>query len=106
MFGQGTIFKHTVDRGLDYAGVHLGKFAPCNSDGFNGVTGASAFVLPTVADQSWSYRLVAGADLGSSNLIAVESPGVLAAGMGNIEISTGKLDTGTRTPPGEPRRPP
>lgn len=62
------------------------------SDGFNGVTGAGAFLLPTAPYQSWSYRLVAGADLGSSNLMAV------AGSTGNIELAAGTVDAGTRAP--------
>ena len=69
------------------------------SDGFDGVTGAGAFVLPSVPDQSWSYRLIAGADLGSSNLLAVEPPGVLAPGTGDIQIAAGRVDGGAVRPP-------
>jgi filamentous hemagglutinin len=69
------------------------------SDGFNGVTGADAFVLPGVADRSWSYRLIAGADLSASDLLSVESPSVLAAGTGNIQISPGRIEGGFQTTP-------
>lgn len=69
------------------------------SDGFSGVSGPSAFVLPTVADQSWSYRLVAGADLTASNVMSVQAPGTLAAGSGNLEIASGVPDNGARSPP-------
>jgi filamentous hemagglutinin family protein len=69
------------------------------SDGFSGVSGPSAFVLPTVADQSWSYRLVAGADLTASNVMTVQSPSSLAPGSGNLEIASGVIDNGTRSPP-------
>jgi filamentous hemagglutinin len=69
------------------------------SDGFNGVTGAGAFVLPTTADQSWSYRLTAGADLGASNLMAVQAPGVLSSGTGNIELAAGLIEGGLRKTP-------
>ena len=41
------------------------------SDGFTGTTGANAFVL-TSTGPSWSYRLIAGADLTSSNAMAVQ----------------------------------
>ncbi len=63
------------------------------SDGFNGVTGSDAFVLPGAADRSWSYRLIAGADLNASNLMAVEPAGALAIGGGNIEMAAGTPDT-------------
>jgi len=68
------------------------------SDGFDGVTGAGAFVLPSVADQSWSYRLIAGANLGSSNLMAVSSPGSLPSGTGNVELAAGVIDAGSNAP--------
>jgi len=47
------------------------------SDGFAGVSGPAAFVLPTTPGPSWSYRLVAGAALGSADpleVIATRSP--------------------------------
>jgi filamentous hemagglutinin len=69
------------------------------SDGFNGVTGASAFVLPNVPDESWSYRLIAGADLGASNLMAVELPGSLPSGTGNIELAPGIIEGGRNKTP-------
>ncbi len=69
------------------------------SDGFDGVTGAGAFLLPTVPDQSWSYRLIAGADLGSSNLLAVAPAQTHAPGTGNIQIAAGGIDGGALRPP-------
>lgn len=70
------------------------------SDGFNGVTGAAAFVLPSQPDQSWSYRLVAGADLRASNLMAIEPTGTLA-GSGNIEIAPGITEGGLHKTPAQ-----
>ena len=69
------------------------------SDGFNGVTGPGAFLLPTIPDQSWSYRLIAGADLGASNLMAVELPGSLPAGTGNVELAPGIIEGGRNKTP-------
>jgi filamentous hemagglutinin len=69
------------------------------SDGFDGVTGASAFVLPSVPDRSWSYRLIAGADLSSSNLLAVKSAQTLVPGTGDIQIAAGSIDGGAIRPP-------
>ena len=71
------------------------------SDGFNGVTGSDAFILPSVPDQSWSYRLIAGADLNASNLMAVAapSPGATSAAIGNIEIAAGTLEGGLQRTP-------
>jgi filamentous hemagglutinin family protein len=46
------------------------------SDGFAGVVGnanSSAFRLAATPTESWSYRLVAGADLGSADLLAVNA---------------------------------
>ncbi len=40
------------------------------SDGFRATTGLGAFTLPTVAQDSWSYRIVAGADLAAANPLA------------------------------------
>lgn len=68
------------------------------SDGFDGVTGAGAFVLPNAPGQSWSYRLIAGADLGASNLMAVEPAGA-PGGRGNIEIAAGVTEGGFETTP-------
>lgn len=57
------------------------------SDGFSGVTGnanSAAFRLATTPSDSWSYRLIAGADLASADLLAVDP---LAAG--NFVIAAG-----------------
>ena len=69
------------------------------SDGFAGTTGASAFILPTTPDQSWSYRLVAGAMLGAGDPLAVLSPAQLPAGSGSVLISPGVVDGGSNAPP-------
>jgi hypothetical protein len=69
------------------------------SDGFDGVTGASAFVLPSVPDQSWSYRLIAGANLSASSLMAVELTGSLPSGTGNVELAPGVIDNGSQNAP-------
>jgi filamentous hemagglutinin len=55
------------------------------SDGFTGTTGAAAYIL-TSTGPSWSYRLVAGADLSSSNPMAVQP---------SYEFSSGTLPVAT-----------
>ena len=44
------------------------------SDGFTATSGAGAFTLPASASDSWSYRIVAGADLTAANPQAVLAP--------------------------------
>jgi hypothetical protein len=65
------------------------------SDGF---ADTATFTLPTTSDQSWSYRLVAGASLGGSNPLAVVDGATLAAGSGSVNIAPGTPDIG-HTPP-------
>jgi filamentous hemagglutinin family protein len=62
------------------------------SDGFAGTTGAAAYVLTSTAP-SWSYRLAAGADLGSSNPMAVQPLYVFSSGA----LPTGTYGTGSLT---------
>jgi filamentous hemagglutinin len=81
------------------------------SDGFTGTTGAAAYVL-TSTSPSWSYRLVAGADLTSSNVMAVQplyeysgsnppfpastyGTGSLTVGAGNGNLAMTMIRTGT-----------
>ena len=66
------------------------------SDGFVGVTGPSAFILPTDPGRSWSYRLVGGADLTASNVMSVAQ---LAGGSGNVQIASGVIDNGPQRAP-------
>ena len=64
------------------------------SDGFASVAPAAAFQ----PGSSWSYRLVAGADLSSASPLSVAGPAssTVAAGKGNFKLATGKLvRTGT-----------
>ncbi len=56
------------------------------SNGSDLATSASPVLL---GDRSWSYRLVAGADLSSANLMAVD------AGVGNFTIAAGTPGTNT-----------
>ena len=44
------------------------------SDGFAATSGTGAFTLPTTRSDSWSYRIVAGADLAAANPQAVLAP--------------------------------
>ena len=43
------------------------------SDGFAATSGAGAFALPTQPSDSWSYRIVAGADFGAANPLTVNA---------------------------------
>lgn len=56
------------------------------SDGFAGL---DAFVLPDQATESWSYRLVAGADRASADVLAVLAGSGLPAGKGSLAIAPG-----------------
>lgn len=70
------------------------------SDGFNVATpqsgtGSAAVPATLRADESWSYRLVAGADGLGSDPLAVKSPGE-GTNTGNVTLAAGKLvRTGT-----------
>lgn len=63
------------------------------SDGFaaaNGVgTSAPAYRLPMVPSDSWSYRLIAGADHASADVMAVNPLVAAAAESGNFSIAAG-----------------
>ena len=59
------------------------------SDGFTGTAGALADVL-TSTGSSWSYRLVAGADLASSNVMAVQ-PTYAFSSSSPASLGTGSL---------------
>lgn len=50
------------------------------SDGFAAISGPGAFTLPTQASDSWSYRIIAGADLTAANsqTVQVATPGGMA----------------------------
>ena len=58
------------------------------SDGF---TSATSYTLLTTNVPSWSYRLVAGADMGAANVMAVDNTGA----NGNVNIAAGKETTPT-----------
>ena len=47
------------------------------SDGFAAISGTSAFTLPTQASDSWSYRIIAGADFTAANpqTVQISNPG-------------------------------
>jgi filamentous hemagglutinin len=60
------------------------------SDGFTGVSGTDAFRLNSTAD-SWSYRLVAGADLSSASLTALQRLDLLAPGIGSLRVAAGNV---------------
>ncbi|MHB1351856.1 MAG: filamentous hemagglutinin family protein [Thiobacillus sp.] len=63
------------------------------SDGFSDATASGSGALPTLlADESWSYRLVAGADQNAANPLAV----IRNESGGNVALAAGKLiRTGT-----------
>src|SRR6185503_14279964 len=70
------------------------------SDGFDSMNTSSAasFTLPDTASDSWSYRLVAGADTAASNLMQVA--GALPQGVtGKLTVAKGTPSTGTTTAP-------
>jgi filamentous hemagglutinin family protein len=69
------------------------------SDGFVATTGAGAFTLPTTPDQSWSYRLVAGALQNAADPLAVVDTSQIAPGSGSVMISAGVADSGKNSPP-------
>ena len=69
------------------------------SDGFDGV---GSFTLPTTPGPSWSYRLVAGADLNASNLMAVVPLAALPSGEGNVVLAAGIPDGGSVNNPPVP----
>jgi hypothetical protein len=64
------------------------------SDGFAAITGTGAFVLPDLPGRSWSYRLIAGADLGASNVMQVATGGNSVPH--NLTIAPGKISTSTQ----------
>jgi filamentous hemagglutinin len=63
------------------------------SDGFAAISGTGAFTLPTKASDSWSYRIVAGADLTAADPQTVLAPS--AANPGTVTISSGTNSTVT-----------
>lgn len=65
------------------------------SDGFTGATFASP--LLAAGAQSWSYRLVAGADLAAADLRRVQPLASLAAGTGSILFGTNATPLPTTT---------
>jgi hypothetical protein len=69
------------------------------SDGFSGTpstAGASAYVL-TSTGPSWSYRLVGGADLSSSNVMAVQPVAAFANAPAGSPTGSVTLGAGTST---------
>jgi filamentous hemagglutinin len=71
-------------------------FAASLSDGFTGTGNVLTSTSP-----SWSYRLVAGADLTSSNPLAVQPLYVIAGGsngMGSLTVAAGTPARGARPP--------
>jgi hypothetical protein len=61
------------------------------SDGFQTASGFGEFTLLT--QPSWSYRLVAGANLQSVDPLALIAPAELAPGTGSVSIAAGLQDT-------------
>jgi len=67
------------------------------SDGFtSALTNTSSNLQAT--GESWSYRLVAGADLQSADPLALRSLSSLAAGSGNLVLAGGTPGSGTALP--------
>ena len=67
------------------------------SDGFAAISGTGAFEIADVALRSWSYRLVAGADLNSGDVLAVKTAGT-NAGSGKLTVAAGRVSTSTAAP--------
>lgn len=67
------------------------------SDGFTAITGNAAFALPNTPSDSWSYRLAAGADVTSANLLAVQALADLPAESGNFRIAPGTISNNPST---------
>lgn len=59
------------------------------SDGFQGLDPYNGYYLIPGFGPSWSYRLVAGADLASAQPLAVTALGSLAASAGNLVVAAG-----------------
>lgn len=77
------------------------------SDGFaavppaTGTIPSNVFTLPTTPAESWSYRLVAGADSSGAHPLSVRPITELAPGSGSISVASGQVNnvpTGTSRP--------
>jgi filamentous hemagglutinin len=73
------------------------RFDRSLSDGFDAITGGNAFNLTTTED-SWSYRLAAGADHAAANPLGLLRVDALAGRTGNFEIASGTVTSTTITP--------
>lgn len=73
------------------------RFDASLSDGFAALTGPAGFALADVGD-SWSYRLIGGADLASSDPLAVRPLHLLASGSGNVAVAGGTPSFGSGVP--------
>ncbi len=62
----------------------------------DGFTSATVFTLPATAGRTWSYRLIAGADLLASDVMQL---GASTAGSGTIKISGGVISGGQAARP-------
>jgi hypothetical protein len=72
------------------------RFNQTLSDGFSGVTGTARFTQLT-SGPSWSYRLAAGADLGSADPLAVLPTASLAGQVGSLYVAPGVIGPATGT---------
>ena len=78
-------------------------FSASLSDGFAATSGTAAFTLPSQPTDSWSYRIVGGADFGSADPLAVTSAAtpadvtIVACG-GACTLGTGRGGNGGYTP--------
>jgi filamentous hemagglutinin family protein len=61
------------------------------SDGFAGVSGANAFKLAATPSDSWSYRLIAGADAASADVLATADAVAVSGADGSVRIAAGTV---------------
>jgi filamentous hemagglutinin len=71
------------------------------SDGFAATSGVGAFTLPTQPSDSWSYRIVGGADMAAANPMTVLTAGAPNQNPANVTIGpcAGACTIGSATAP-------
>lgn len=75
------------------------RFDASLSDGFQGMADLSSAARPILLqEESWAYRLIAGADISSADATATVNLDSLHAGTGNVVIAAGIQGTTTAEP--------
>jgi hypothetical protein len=69
------------------------------SDGFAATSGTGAFTLPTTPSDSWSYRIVGGADLAAANPMTVDTTNSNPANLTIAACTRASCAIGTATAP-------